>query len=72
MKDNLYNRIMQYMKAHGKITSLSAIYDLGCLNLPSRISEMRKKGYKIASRKVKALNRYGEQTTFNEYFIKED
>lgn len=41
-------RIIAYLFAGNKVTSLSALTKFGCLRLGARISELRKKGYPIA------------------------
>lgn len=35
-------RVLDYMRRHGSITTLDAILDLGVLRLASRISELKK------------------------------
>ena len=40
-------RIRQYIKDFGSITTYEAVMDIGVLRLGARISEMRKRGEKI-------------------------
>ena len=65
-------RILGYIENHGSITQLEALKDLGVFRLASRISELRKKGYKIESQMVKVENRYGETCRVKRYFLKGD
>lgn len=65
-------RILGYMENHGSITQLEALKDLGVFRLASRISELRRKGYKIESQMVKVDNRFGETCRVKRYFLKGD
>lgn len=65
-------RIVDYIKKHGGITSLDATRDLGIIRLASRISEMKEDGYKIESQWVKVKNRYGETNRVKRYSLKGD
>ena len=65
------SRIIQYMQDFGSITSREAMNDLGCMRLASRISELKRAGYKINRRMVKVRNRYGEECTVAEYSLAE-
>lgn len=65
-------RILGYIENHGSITQLEALKDLGVFRLASRISELRKKGYKIESQMVKVENRYGETCRVKRYSLKKE
>lgn len=65
-------RILGYIENHGSITQLEALKDLGVFRLASRISELRKKGYKIESQMVKVENRYGETCRVKKYSLKKE
>ena len=65
-----YTRLLDYLKQYGKITSLTAIRDLGNTRLSATIFELRKDGYNIPSRDVKVPNRWGGNTTVSEYELK--
>ena len=60
-------RLLEYLKQHGKITQFEAIGELGILRLASRISELKKSGENIFSSMVKVTNRYGETCHVAEY-----
>ena len=65
-------RILGYIENYGSITQLEALKDLGVFRLASRISELRKKGYKIESQMVKVENRYGETCRVKRYSLKKE
>jgi hypothetical protein len=61
--------VLDYIKAYGSITALQAITDLGCMRLASRISDLRRRGVKIKSRKVTVAKRLGGFTSIAEYSL---
>ena len=65
-------RIIDYMYEHGGITQYDALNELGVMRLASRISELRRNGYEIASKMVKVKNRYGETCRVKRYTLKGD
>lgn len=54
-----WQRIINYMKEHGSITSMDAIYHLGCTRLAGRIFEIKERGYNIETELVNTKTRYG-------------
>lgn len=42
-------RILSYLKNGGRITSLEALNQFGCLRLSARIKDLRDRGYEIQS-----------------------
>ena len=67
-----HSLIIDYMKEHGSITTYSAYEELGITKLTTRISELRRNGFKIRQRAESGLNRYGKPVTYNRYWIVED
>lgn len=65
-------RVLDYMRRHGSITTLDAILDLGVLRLASRISELKKDGYTIKRDWVKVKNRFGEECSILRYSLDTD
>lgn len=63
------DRILQYMEDFGSISSLEAMQDLGVMRLASRISDLKKLGYRIESKTVTDKNRYGEKIHYSRYFL---
>lgn len=65
-------RILHYMHTFGSITTREAVNDLGVMRLASRISELKKDGYKIEGQMVTVKNRFGEDCHVKQYRMKED
>lgn len=66
-KPSQNQRILEYIEKFGEITQLEAIRDLGIMRLASRVSDLRRKGYPIASDWVSVTNRFGEETKVKSY-----
>lgn len=64
-------RILDYIEENGWITQLEAIKELGVMRLASRVSDMRKRGYKITSEMIPVKNRYGETCYIKRYMMEE-
>jgi hypothetical protein len=64
-------RILDYIDQFGSITQLEALRDLGVMRLASRISDLRKQGYKIVSEVVPVKNRFEEQCHIKRYRFEE-
>ena len=65
------DRVLAYMKEYGGITPKEAETMIGCMRLAARIAELRANGYKIASRSVSMVNRYGRKTRYCEYKLED-
>lgn len=66
------NEQMLEMLKSGWTSNGDAFYELGTMKLSTRVSEFRKSGIPIETRKVKRKNRFGNTIYFNEYRIKEE
>ena len=55
------DRVLNYLKEHGEITTRQAVTELNILSLPRRIMELRQRGYRIELVYKKSPNgaRYG-------------
>lgn len=62
-------RVLDYMRRHGSITTLDAMLDLGVLRLASQISELKKAGVPIKRDWMKVKNRFGEECSILRYSI---
>lgn len=62
-------RILRYIDEFGSITQLEALKDLGVMRLASRISDLRKQGYPIASEVETVKNRWGEPCYIKRYSL---
>ena len=65
-------RVLQYMKDFGSISSMEAFKDLGNTRLSSSIYLLRSEGYTIVSKDEEGLNRYGDKTHYTRYFLEEN
>ncbi len=66
------DRVLNYIREFGSITSLDAFRDLGVTRLSARIYELRNRDINIASKPVTTKNRYGENCTYAKYTLKEE
>ena len=64
-------RILNYIKNFGYITTWDAFQDLGCTRLSEYIRQLRQE-YTIVGEKVDATNRYGDKTFYYKYKLIED
>lgn len=64
-------QILDYMRTYGTITPLEALKDCGCMRLAARISDLRKAGHNITSRKVAVIRRDGSKAFVERYTINE-
>lgn len=65
-------RVLQYMKDFGSISSMEAFKDLGNTRLSSSIFLLRSEGYPIISKDEESLNRYGDKTHYTRYFLEDN
>ena len=68
-KDTQHDRILQYIKSFGSITTLDAFRDLGITKLTTRISEMRSMGIDIEGKREAVKNRFDETCYINRYTL---
>lgn len=64
-------RVIKYIKKHGSITQREADRKIGVMRLASRISELRKAGFKIIADTVVVSNRWGEKSRIKRYSFAE-
>lgn len=69
MKINQRQRIINYIRKFGSITSLDAYKDLGITQLATRIKELKEQGYEFITKWESSKNRYGEKTDYKRYFL---
>lgn len=63
------DRVLQYLKEHGYITSYKAYKELGCTQLATRIKELKDRGFSFRKERVKTVNMYGDPTHFDMYML---
>lgn len=66
------DRVLDYIKKFGSITTLEAFRDLGVTRLSARIYELRNRNIEIVSTSLTSKNRYGEKCTYAKYSLKEE
>ena len=54
-------RILDYLKSGKTLTRLNSWSELGILEAPARISELRTEGHLINTEMVEVTNRFGER-----------
>ena len=64
-------RVFNYMKDFGSITTLEACNDLGETRLSARIFELKDRGFDISYKWIEVLNRYKEKCRVKQYYIVE-
>lgn len=65
------DRILNYMKDYGSITSAEAMQDLGVYRLASRIHDLRDMGIGITKEMETSKNRYGESVSYARYRLED-
>ena len=64
---NQSQRIQEYLDNSGVLTRLNSWSELGIIETPARISELKKSGYPIKTTMVTVTNRYGEKVRVAEW-----
>ena len=65
-------RILEYIAEFGSITQIEALRELGIMRLASRMSDLKRKGYDVISKRETFKNRYGEVTHIKRYSLGEE
>lgn len=63
------DRILQFIKDFGSITSWQAYQELGITQLSARITDLKERGYCFRTKCIKQKNRYGDPVHFYEYTL---
>ena len=71
MKKTQKDRIIEYIKRYGSISSWEAYADLGITQLGARIDQLKKEGYEFRTEWEKNVNRFGDPVTYKRYFLEE-
>lgn len=69
MKINQRQRIINYIREFGSITSLDAYKDLGITQLATRVKELKEQGYEFETKWENSKNRYGERVDYKRYYL---
>lgn len=65
-------RVLNYIREHGSITSMQAFTDLKITRLSARIFNLRARGFNIENVSHTYKNGQGTTTTYTEYVLIED
>ena len=66
------DRVIDYIRNFGSITSWQAYADLGIMQLGARIFELEDEGYVFRKETVESKNRYGEKVQYKRYSFYEE
>lgn len=69
MKTTQKDRIINYIREFGSISSWEAYSDLGITQLGARIDQLKKEGFKFRTEWESNTNRFGEKTEYKRYFL---
>ena len=64
--------IIKYIDEFGSITPMEAFHDLDITKLATRISEMKKDGWKFHTDMIHVKNRYGNSVNYCRYSCADD
>lgn len=71
MKITQKDRIINYIRDYGSITSWEAYQDLGIMQLGARIDQLQKDGYTFRTEWEHKKNRYEEDVSFKRYYLED-
>lgn len=69
MKQTQKDRIINYIRQFGSITSKDAYIDLGITQLGARIDGLERDGYSFIKEWENGKNRFGEETQYKRYYL---
>ena len=69
MKITQKDRILEYIRKFGSISSFEAYADLGITQLGARIDQLKKEGYEFKTDWESNKNRFGEKTEHKRYYL---
>ena len=72
MKITQKDRILQYIREFGSISSWEAYQELGITQLGARIDNLKKEGYQFRTEWESSTNRYKEKVEYKRYYLVDD
>lgn len=69
MKITQRDRVINYIREFGSISSWDAYRDLGITQLATRIKELKEQGYEFKTEWESRRNRFGEKTDYKRYYL---
>lgn len=67
MKKTQKERILEYIKEFGSISSWEAYSELGITQLGARLDQLKREGYMFSTEFEKGKNRFGEDVKYKRY-----
>lgn len=64
--------IAKFLKDFGSITTFESYLNFGITRLPSRIWDLKQKGFEFEEEWVTTKNRYGKSISFKKYILKKE
>lgn len=62
-------RLLDYLKENGSITSMEAITELSNTRLSEYIRQLRNDGYTIINKHEAGINKFGNKTNYDRYIL---
>lgn len=69
MKISQKQRIINYIREFGNISTWDAYKDLGITQLGARIDQLKKEGYEFKTEWESSVNRFGEKVDYKRYYL---
>lgn len=69
MKIPQKQRVINYIRQFGSISSWEAYSDLGITQLGARIDQLKKEGHEFRTEWESSTNRFGERTDYKRYYL---
>lgn len=69
MKISQKDRIINYIREFGSISSWEAYKDLGITQLGARIDQLKKEGHSFRTEWESNTNRFGKKTEYKRYYL---
>ena len=61
--------VLKFLEEEESITQIQALNELGIMRLASRISDLKKQGYKIKKKMITKPGRWQKKVTFAQYSL---
>ena len=65
-------KVLRHLQKFGSITPLDALKEYSIMRLASRISDLKRMGYKITSEIITTKNKFEESTRYSVYRLAEE
>lgn len=70
-KESQNAKVLNYIRAHGSITSMEAFTELSITRLSARVWDLRRDGHNIISDAEEHVNKAGEKSWYARYHLAE-